>query len=324
MKRPTRTILIAVGAVFALVLLLLILLPMLFGGRIADRVKTEVNRSLDARVDWRSAGLGLLRDFPNLTLRLDDLTVVGVGKFEGDTVASIGQLRVILDLASAVRYAMGGTGPIVVQGIGLDRPRISLVALEDGTANWDITKKEPTAAEPEAKAGRPLAISLRRFDIDDGTITLDNRAAKLQASLLGLDQTLSGSFGGDQVDVETRAHADTVTVEFAGISYLDEVALDLSVDAAADLARKTLTLRQSGAPPERPGARPVRHGRVGGRASRSRPRLQRPQDGVQAHPVARAGGLRPRLPVGADLGLVRRQRPGQGRVRGRCLPVASP
>ncbi len=246
MKRPTRTILIAVGAVFALVLLLLILLPMLFGGRIADRVKTEVNRSLDARVDWRSAGLGLLRDFPNLTLRLDDLTVVGVGKFEGDTVASIGQLRVILDLASAVRYAMGGTGPIVVQGIGLDRPRISLVALEDGTANWDITKKEPTAAEPEAKAGRPLAISLRRFDIDDGTITLDNRAAKLQASLLGLDQTLSGSFGGDQVDVETRAHADTVTVEFAGISYLDEVALDLSVDAAADLARKTLTLRQSG------------------------------------------------------------------------------
>ncbi|MGH3992703.1 MAG: hypothetical protein ACRDSN_09615, partial [Pseudonocardiaceae bacterium] len=53
-------------------------------------------------------------------------------------------------------------------------------------------------------------------------------------------------FGNDQVAVETRAHVDTVTVEFAGIPYLNKVRLDLSVDAAADLAKKTLTLRESG------------------------------------------------------------------------------
>ena len=115
MKRPARTLLIVVGALFALVLLILVLTPMLFGDRIAGRVKTEVNKSLDAKVDWRSAGLGLFHDFPNLTLTLDDLTAVGVGKFEGDTLASVRHLRVVLDLFSAVRSAMGSSSPIVVR-----------------------------------------------------------------------------------------------------------------------------------------------------------------------------------------------------------------
>lgn len=242
MTRPTRRTLIVVGTVLALIVVLLAVLPALFGGRIADRVKAEVNRSLDARVDWQSAGLGLFRNFPNLTLRLDDLTAVGVGKFEGDTLTSVRQLRVVLDLVSAVRTALGGSGPIVVRAIEIDRPRVSLVALEDGTANWEITKE--TAPEPATESGRPLSVSLRRFVIDSGVITFDNRAAKLHASLVGLDQTLTGDFGNEQVDIQTQVHADTTTVEFAGIRYLNGVRLDLTANVAADMAKKSFTLRE--------------------------------------------------------------------------------
>jgi hypothetical protein len=245
MKRPARILLIVVGALFALLLLIVVLAPMLFGDRIAARVKTEINNSVNARVDWRSAGLGLFRDFPNLTLTLDDLTTVGVGKFEKDTLASIRHLHVSLDLFSAIRSALGSSSPVVVRAIALDRPRLSLIALEDGTANWDISKK-PAGPKPEAEAAKPMAVSLRRFAIDSGNIAFDNRAAKLKASIQSLDQTLSGDFGAEQVAVETRAHADTVTVEFAGISYLDKVALDLTVDGAADMAKKTLKLEKGG------------------------------------------------------------------------------
>ena len=59
---------IVIGAVLALLILLLVLVPVLFGGRIAERVKTEANRSLNAKVDWRDAGLSLFGDFPNLTI----------------------------------------------------------------------------------------------------------------------------------------------------------------------------------------------------------------------------------------------------------------
>ena len=117
MQAPTRKALIVTGALLALVVVLLALLPVLFSDRIEARVKTEVNRGLAARVDWRDASLGLFRNFPNLTLTLDNLTSVGVGKFEGDTLAVVRQLRVVLDLASALRSAMGSSAPVVVRAV---------------------------------------------------------------------------------------------------------------------------------------------------------------------------------------------------------------
>ena len=149
MKRPAR-ILTVVGALILLVLLLLVAVPLLFRNRIADRVKTQVNSTLDASVDWRDVGLSFFRDFPNLTLTLDSLTVVGKQRFAGDTLAAVRHLRVALDLASVLGNVMGGR-PVVVRAVELDQPRLSLVALEDGTANWDITKKTPEAAKPEAR-----------------------------------------------------------------------------------------------------------------------------------------------------------------------------
>src|ERR671917_2226669 len=107
MKRSTR-ILAVVGGLLALLLVLLLVLPMLFQDQIAARAKEAANRSVTARVDWRDAGLSFFRNFPHLTLRLDDLTVANRGRFEGDTLAAIRHLGVILDLGSVVSYAPSG------------------------------------------------------------------------------------------------------------------------------------------------------------------------------------------------------------------------
>jgi hypothetical protein len=99
MERPRR-ILAVVATVFGLVLALLVVLPVLFRDRIEQRLKVEANRSLDARVDWHDAGLTFFRKFPNLTLRLGDLTVAGKGRFEGDTLAMVRRYYRIAECAS--------------------------------------------------------------------------------------------------------------------------------------------------------------------------------------------------------------------------------
>jgi len=244
MKRRTRILALA-GTLLVLLLGLLVVLPLLFRDRIAQRVKTEVNRTLEARVDWRDVGLTFFRDFPNLTLRLDDLTAVGVGRFEGDTLASIGHLGVVLDLASVVRSVLGGGGkPIVVRSIELDQPRLSLVKLEDGTANWDIMKETPEA-EGRPEAADPVAISLRRFEIRDAAVAFDNRQGGVKAALSGFHQSLAGDFSQDLVTIQTRARSDAVSLTFAGISYLNRVKLDLTADIQADLVKNSFTLKDT-------------------------------------------------------------------------------
>jgi Uncharacterized protein involved in outer membrane biogenesis len=115
MKRPAK-ILAAFAALIALVLVLLLVAPLLFRDRIAQRAKLEVNRNVNARVDWRDVGLSFFRSFPHLTLTLDDLTAVGTGRFESDTLASVRNLRVVLDLASVLGNVMGGK-PLVVRAV---------------------------------------------------------------------------------------------------------------------------------------------------------------------------------------------------------------
>ncbi|MFL5449866.1 MAG: AsmA family protein, partial [Gemmatimonadales bacterium] len=234
-----KRVFVIVGGLLALVLLLLLVLPLLFKNQIASKAKEAANRSVNARVDWRDAGLTFFRHFPNLTLRLDDLTVANQGRFQGDTLAAVRHLGVVLSLPSVVSYAVSG-GPIVVRGVELDQPKLNLIALEDGTANWSISRQSPAASPPSSK---PMSVSLRQFEIKDGAVSFDNRRARLKATLKGYDQSLSGDFSQKQVAVKTKADADTVSVSFAGIPYLNRVRLGLDADVTADLANKVYTLK---------------------------------------------------------------------------------
>ena len=101
--------------------------------------------------------------------------------------------------------------PIVIRGIDLDHPRLSLIGLEDGSVNWDITKKTPEAA-PKA-AAKPMSISLKRLEISDAVVGFDDRKAKLKAFVSGFNQTLTGDFSQTLVAIKTKADADTVSVD---------------------------------------------------------------------------------------------------------------
>jgi len=240
MKTRTK-ILVGAGTVILVLLVALATLPFLFGDRIASRVKAEVNSALEARVDWRDAGLSLFGDFPNLTLTLDDLSVAGTRLFAGDTLARIHRLGVVLDLGSVLRNYRRGDA-IVVRSVELQRPLIALKVLDDGSANWDITKKTGAAAQ---QTSSPFKVSLRKLDISNATISLDDRKSRLFASLVGFRQSLSGDFATDVFTLATQAHGDSVTVRFAGIPYLNHVALDLAADVNADMRGKKFTLAKN-------------------------------------------------------------------------------
>jgi uncharacterized protein involved in outer membrane biogenesis len=239
MKKRTR-ILVAVGVLLALPLVAIALLPVLFGDRIASRAKAEANSAVDARIDWRDAGLSLFGDFPNLTLRLDDLTIAGTGRFAGDTLAKVGRLNVVLDLSSVLAN-LRRDDPIVVRSVRLDRPRLALRVLEDGAANWDIAKDTPASTEP----ARPMTVTLEQLDVRDGALSLDDRQAKLLASVLGFRLLLSGDFAQERFVLETSTHADSVSLDFAGVPYLTRVAVDVAADLDADMRAKKFTFRKN-------------------------------------------------------------------------------
>lgn len=239
-KKP----LVVVGVIFGCCLAVLIAVPLLFKDRITERVRAEIDGAVDARVSWGTVGLTFFRDFPNLTLGVAELRVVGIDAFEGDTLASVGRLRFVLDVGSVVR-SFRQQGPIVVRSIRIEEPVLRLAMSEDGTANWDIVRARPDGVERDEAAPRDVGVELRSFEVSDGTVVVDNARSGLYVSLEGLRYSLSGDFSRESLVARTRTRADRATVRFAGTPYLAGVALDFDAELAVDAGAKRVVFREN-------------------------------------------------------------------------------
>ena len=241
-----RKLAVFLALIPVLLLALLITVPLLFRGRIEARAQAAINDAVGAQVSWGGLGLSVLRDFPNVTLRLDDVVVAGIDRFEGDTLLALDRFEGVLDLGSVLGNLRRGD-PVVVRSIALDRPVVRLVALEDGTANWDIVRARgpaPEQAAPE-RGVRALEVSLRRLELSDGRISIDDRKTGLVASVEGLRQSLSGDFGKTRFTLRSRTAADSVSVRFAGVPYLSDARLEVDATLDADMAAKRFTIQEN-------------------------------------------------------------------------------
>ena len=143
MAKWTKRILISLGILIVLLLGAAILIPILFKDRIEAAVKAEVNKNLNAVVDWGDWDLTLLKNFPNLTVEVENVKVSNVAPFEGIDLARIGTFTATVDIKSLFRDR------IDIKRIGLVRPHIHVKVLEDGRANWDIAKAAAVSSEAQ-------------------------------------------------------------------------------------------------------------------------------------------------------------------------------
>lgn len=236
-----RRIPLYIAGFVVLALVALVAAPFLFRDRIVARVQAAINDAVDAHVQWGDIGLSLFHDFPNVTLRLDRLAVTGVGRFQGDTLASVPRFRLVLDLRS-VLGALRGTAPVLVRSVELDRPDVRLVVLEDGTANWNILRE---SEQPAKETGRPLDLRLQGLELRGGSISLENRQTGLVARVGGLDESLRGDFRQQRFTLQTRTAADTVSLRFAGVPYLSRARLNVLADLDVDAGAKRVTIRKN-------------------------------------------------------------------------------
>lgn len=217
-------------------LLVIIVLPFAFQGKIKQQVQNEINKSLNAEVKFDGVGVSLLRHFPDLTVRIKGLSVKGIDAFEKDTLASIPALSLTLDLASVFR----GSGYKVKQ-IRLVSPRLFFKVLADGKANWDITKE--TATTDTVSAPSAFKVYLDKFNISDARIVYDDGETPMLLSLNGLNGELSGDMTADITSLDLKSSIKEMTADYSGIRYLNKSNAEIAVKLNADLVTWKFTFK---------------------------------------------------------------------------------
>ncbi|MFN5888783.1 MAG: AsmA family protein, partial [Bacteroidota bacterium] len=88
-----------IGITLVSILALLLILPFAFKGKIVEKVDQAVNQSLNAKVGFNhDVSLSLLRNFPNLSVGIDDVSIVGIDSFANDTLLASKNIRLVVDI----------------------------------------------------------------------------------------------------------------------------------------------------------------------------------------------------------------------------------
>jgi hypothetical protein len=226
------------GIVLSVLFLFLLVAPFLFKGKIESAIKQAANDNLNARVNWSDVSLSLIRNFPNLRVSVEGLTVDNtVAPFDSVRLASIGSLDVVVDVKSLFG------DEIVVKRFGLVEPVLDIRFAEDGSSNIDIAKEDTTAVEEApAEEGGAFKMKLKEYFIKNGKINYDDRTMPMIMKFEGLNHEGTGDFTQDLFELVTTTHADKATFWFDGITYLNEVKTDLQADIDMDMKNSKYTL----------------------------------------------------------------------------------
>jgi hypothetical protein len=231
-----KKILKITGITLLVILLVLLILPFAFKGKIMETAKKEINRSLNAQVDFEHLGLNFFKNFPNATVSLGNFYVAGVDEFEGDTLFVAKELSATVNLKS-----LFGNSGYEIGKISLDHARIRAHVLENGHANWNIVPETGEKEEADTTASN-FQLSLKKVAISHTDIYFDNDSSKMNLALQNLNLNLSGDMTADETDIKTGFTIDALSFIMDNIPYLSQAKVDAAIDVKADLKNRKYTL----------------------------------------------------------------------------------
>ncbi len=227
---------------FLFILISAIVLPFAFKGKILQIAKEQANNNINAKVNFSyDMGLSLIKSFPNFTLEIKDLSVVGINEFEGDTLFASKEISATLDIMSVI-----SGNKIKIRSILLDQARVNAIVLKDGKSNWDIAKASADSGQSQDPASESkFNVSLKKFEIRNSYIKYDDKQGNMSSELVNMNYTLTGDFNQDLFLMKNLLIIDQMSVSYGGIKYFNKVAAKGNAEIDANMKDMLFTFKNN-------------------------------------------------------------------------------
>ncbi len=243
MKKITGIVIKSLLGLIIVILVLLFAIPILFKEKIRNKVEQVINESVNAKVSFDNYKLGFFKNFPNLSFALNDVAVVGIGKFESDTLAGFKSFSLVFNLSSLMKK----TG-YEVKSVILDRAVINGIVLKDGSANWDIAKDTAVTVTEEEEVdttASTLKVKLKKFAILNSNISYRDESSAMAALLKNLNFELKGDMTMSETDMDMVLSIGEVNFIMDGVKYLNKALVDSKIGILANLDNMKFTFREN-------------------------------------------------------------------------------
>ena len=237
MKRIIVIILIVIVVLIGAVLAI----PVFFKQNILNSAKHTLNKQLNAEVEFADLKLSLFKNFPKVTVDLQEVMIKGKGEFAEDTLLNVPRFAATMNLSSLFSSDRS------IEEIILEKPSLNLVVAESGNVNWDVAPASAPAEKENAKTAdsEEFQLALENITVSDARMIYNDKSAKMYAELEDINLNISGEMFGNTTQLNIGGVVRDLTYSMEGVTYVSNTSLDLKTLLDVDFESMIFTIAES-------------------------------------------------------------------------------
>ncbi len=234
-----KKIILSVVIVVLVLVSALVAIPYFFKDNLVAFIKKEVNKDLLATVDFQEVDLTLFKSFPDVTLKLQQLTVINQAPFENDTLFYAQQLDLDFNIKQLFKKELKN---LDITDIAVKEALVQLKVNAAGQVNWDISKPTLDDGKSESTA---INMKIKHYLVENSTVLYIDDESSMKLEVKGLNHKGLGDFDLSKLDVQTTSTADELSFVMGGVPYINKAKVILDALIGVDFDAMKFTFKEN-------------------------------------------------------------------------------
>lgn len=227
-------------SIVALVLIIaLVSIPYLFKDKIVEMVSNTINNNVNATVTFKDANLSLFKNFPLVSLTVNNLAVANKAPFVGDTLFNAKELSLAMKLTELFKKS---DETIAINSIASKEGNINIIFNKQGKGNFDIAKKTDNESNTETKSA--FSLNIDEYELENINFNFIDRSTNTKLSLDNINHTGKGNLTDDIFNLDTHTTA-FLSLDLDKTNYMNHVKISLDAVLGMDLKNSKYTFKKN-------------------------------------------------------------------------------
>ncbi len=247
MIKRTQNLLLMKKTIKILALILLIFLgalisiPYFFQGEITSKIKQEINKTLNAEVDFSDLNISLIKQFPDASIVLSGFTIVSNTAYKNDTLVQVKEITLTTSIPELI-----SKNP-KVNYIAIANANIHLKTNKEGLTNYDIIKPSDSTktTATESSTGESLSLHVDSYSLKNINFYYTDESSNLISKIENLNHSGSGKFSSEHLNLNTESSIEKINVTYDGVHYLSNISFDWKALLDINLNDSKVTFKEN-------------------------------------------------------------------------------
>ena len=231
------------SGIVVLIIATAVIVPIIYKDKLANIIKEQINKNINAQVDFSDVSISIISGFPKATLKLENISIINTKPFKGDTLFYAKEIALKMPMTVLTKSA---EEPIQINSFTLNEALVNIISDTNGNTNYDITKKNNnTSSEKiitETKKGYLLSID--KYAITNSTINYIDKKSKLALHLNNFNHSGSGDLSNEISKLSTITTSN-ISLNSKDSNYLNNNTIALNADLEIDKVQNKYTFLEN-------------------------------------------------------------------------------